>query len=502
MTRKKKLFLNTGSAIVNQLVNLVCGFILPRLIISNYGSATNGLVTSITQYLAFFAMMEMGVGAVVRSSLYKPLAENDGEAISRVLISSKRFFSRLGVMLCVYSIALMIYFPLSVDHSIGYGATAILVGAIAFSSVSNYLFGIVYQQLLNADQRSYVQLSISALTMILNTLFGVILINMDAPIQSVKLLAALVLLLRPLLLKVYVDRHYQLNFKLKLEGEPIKQKWNGLAQHIAQYILKHADTVILTMFSTLENVSIYYVYHLVTNGLLQLIEILTTGFQALLGNMLAKNETERLNRSFSAYELLIHTAVTLLYSTAGVLILPFVSVYTKGVHDANYLVPVFAVLIVAANGVYCLRLPYNTMVLAAGHFKETQWSAIIEAAMNVVISIALVYKFGLVGVAIGTFAAMFYRTCYFAWYLSCHIINRKLTHYIKHLIVDVVVILLILIATKSIKLTEVSWFAWVIMAVKVGFISVACSFAVNILAYRNELKDSFSFALGKKRKQE
>ena len=66
---------------------------------------------------------------------------------------------------------------------------------------------------------------------------------------------------------------------------------------------------------------------------------------------------------------------------------------------------------------YCLRLPYNAMVFAAGHYKQTQLSAIIEAVINIVVSVVLVSKWGLVGVAIGTFAAMTYRTLYLVLYL-------------------------------------------------------------------------------------
>ena len=67
--RKKKLLLNTGTAILSEVLNLVFGFIIPRLVISHYGSVTNGILSSITQFLAFFSMMEMGVGAVVKAAL-------------------------------------------------------------------------------------------------------------------------------------------------------------------------------------------------------------------------------------------------------------------------------------------------------------------------------------------------------------------------------------------------------------------------------------------------
>ena len=488
MTRKKKLLYNTFAATLNQIITLVCGLILPRLIISHYGSATNGLLSSITQFLAFFAMMEMGVGAVVRASLYKPLADHDEDAISRVLISSRRFFRKIGLMLCVYTAGLMIYFPFAVDHSHGYVATMVLVGATAFGSLANYLFGIVYQQLLNADQKSFIQLGISALTTLLNTVFGVILIRMNATIEMVKLLAAFVILLRPLLLKLYVDRHYNLNFNLELTEEPIKQKWNGLAQHIATYILKHADTVILTAFSTLENVSIYYVYHLVTNGLQQLIEILTTGVGALLGNMYAKKETETLYSAFGAFELIIHSFVTLLYSIAGILIIPFVQIYTKGITDANYVVPVFSALIVAANASYCLRMPYYIMVQAAGHFKQTQLSAIIEAALNVFISVSLVKFYGLIGVAIGTLVAMSYRTIYLAWYLHKDILYRPFSMFLKHMIVDMICASLSIALARMIDTPNLGWHSWIIAAFKVSAITLVSVLTINTVSFRTELQ--------------
>ena len=485
MNRKKKLFLNTGTAVINQIATLVCGLIIPRLIITFYGSNTNGLISSITHFLAFFSLMEMGVSSVVRASLYKPLAENDHDSISRVLISSRRFFRKIGLMLLIYSLALMAFFPIFVDHSHGYLSTAVLVGAMAFSSLANYLFGIVYQQLLNADQKSYVQIGASLLTLILNTVFAVVLIYTGASIEVVKVAAAIVLLLRPLILKLYVDRHYKVNFKLKLEGEPIKQKWNGLAQHIAIYVLKHADVVILTLFSTLDKVSVYNVYHLVTNGLQQMIEVMTTGMQSLLGNMYVKKETDKLEKTFASFELLMHLGVTILYTIAGIMIIPFVKIYTKNVTDAEYIVPVFAILIVTANASYCLRMPYYMMTQAAGHFKETQASSILEAAMNVVISIILVNRFGLIGVAIGTLAAMTYRTIYLAWYLRKHILNRPFIHFIKHIIVDIFGIGLSILATWFIPAPEVAWGSWILISVIVALIVSAIVILINFICFRH-----------------
>ena len=86
MERKKRLALNTSTSLLYQVVTIICGFILPRLILKSFGSEVNGLVNSITQFLAIISFSELGVGAVIQSSLYKPLAEKNDEQISRVIV--------------------------------------------------------------------------------------------------------------------------------------------------------------------------------------------------------------------------------------------------------------------------------------------------------------------------------------------------------------------------------------------------------------------------------
>ena len=72
-SRGKKLALNTITSLVLQVVSVICGFILPRLILESFGSDVNGLVNSITQFLGVITLLDLGVGAVVQSALYKPL---------------------------------------------------------------------------------------------------------------------------------------------------------------------------------------------------------------------------------------------------------------------------------------------------------------------------------------------------------------------------------------------------------------------------------------------
>ena len=490
MSRKKKLLLNTATGIIKQVITIICGFILPRYMLLYYGSAVNGVVASITNFLSFISLLDMGVGAVVQANLYKPLADGDTDQISRIVVSSERFFRRLAYIFIGYIAVLCVVFPITVNSSFSPWFSISLLIIISISTLAQYLFGMTYQLLLNADQRSYVQLIMQIGTIVLNTIFAIILMKMGASVHVVKLMTAAVYVLRPIGQIIYVKKHYKINKNIEVVGEPIKQKWNGFSQHLAAVVCQNIDIVVLTLFSSLENVSIYSVYFSVTHGVEQIVLTAATGLESLFGNMLAKGEKETLNRTFNAVEWIVHTGVTAIFTIAGICIVPFVSVYTRGITDANYIAPLFATILVVAYGSQCLRVPYFRVIKAAGHFKETQNGAYISAALNIVITVALVFKFGLIGAASGTLVAMIYHTCYFVWYLRKNILERPIIQFLKYIIVDSLVVVCSCFASKLFEFLGETYTAWLIYAAKVGITVIFVSIIINFVAFRPQIKDA------------
>lgn len=482
--RKRLLKLNTFFSLANQLITIACGFVLPRLILMAYGSEVNGLVNSIMQFLQIISFLELGVGAVVQSALYKPLADHDSGSISCIIASAQKFFNRLAQILFAYVIILMAVYPLIAHQGFGWMYTALMIAAISISSFAQYFFGMVNGLLLKADQRGYVLYVAQLVTVLLNTVVCVILIKLGAGIHFVKLTTSIIYLIRPFALHLYVNRHYAIDRHIKYEGEPIKQKWNGVAQHIAAVVLDGTDNIVLTAFATLSDVSIYSAYQLVVHGVKSLFFSLSNGVQALIGELWAKQELDTLNDTFGKFEWILHTGTVYVFGCTGMLILPFVSVYTNGVTDANYMQPVFAVLITMANAGHCLRLPYNVMILAGGHYKQTQANYIIAAAINVVLSVVLVMNFGLIGVAIGTLASMVFQTVWMAHYVSRNLIHWPFVRFVKQVAVDLLTVCVAAYATHWIQLGSLNYLSWVVMAIKVAIIWLAVLIPINFVFYK------------------
>ena len=197
-----------------------------------------------------------------------------------------------------------------------------LIVSIAINAYSQYYIGITYRILLNAMQYMYIQSVIGIMTTILNVGISVFLMNAGYSIAWVKFVGAFVFLMQPIAIMLVVKSKTSINTQEKYDKEPIEQKWNGLAQHVAFVIFENTDIIVLTLFSTYKNISIYAVYNLVTNGIRLAINSLTEGVKSLLGKLYAEGKQRELQNFFGYYEWIMHVSVTVIFSLCAVLISP------------------------------------------------------------------------------------------------------------------------------------------------------------------------------------
>lgn len=488
--RGKKAVINMLVALIGQILTIFCGLIIPRLIIQTFGSGVNGLTSSINQFLGYIILLEAGVGGVVRAALYKPLADKDIFSISGIIKATEKFFKVIAIIFIGYLFVLAIVFPLVVKDEFNFIFTFTLVLIIGISMFFQYYFGITYQILLQADQRQYVNSILQIITILLNAILVVFLINWGASIQIVKLTSALVFILRPMILNIYVKRKYKIINKCDANNEAIKQRWDGLGHHIAYLLHNNTDIVLLTIFSNVKEVSVYSVHFMVVSSIKTLIVTFSSGLEAAFGNMIVKNEKDTLERNFRMFEFFIFTATTILFISTAFAIIPFISLYTEGVNDVNYYRPVFAYLLIAAEAIYCIRIPYNAVILAAGHYKQTKKGAFLEAGINIVISLICVNIYGIVGVALGTLFAMLYRTLEYAVYLSKNILKRNIKHFLKRCIIYFFTAVLIIVVNNLGDFGSVnSYLEWFLYGVKITLLSTIITLSVGIIFYYNDMKN-------------
>ena len=423
--RAKKAFRNIISSLFLQLVTVLCGFVVPKVIISNFGSETNGLITSITQFLGYISLVEAGVGGVVRAALYGPLAKKDTKQINKIIKAASVFFKRVAYFSILYIVILAVIYPLIALGQFDYWFTFSLVVIIGISSFAQYYFGITYQLLLQADQKQYVGSLLQVATLIINMLLVIVMVKLNFGIVAVKIISSLAFIIRPIAINLLVKKRYSIDLRCEYDKKVLAKKRDGFAHHIAYFLHTNTDIVVLTIFSSMKDVSVYSIYCMIVTGVRRLVTTFSSGLEATFGNMLANDEKENLKSKFNTVETFAFLISNTFFVTALVSIEPFMSIYTSGFVDADYQKPVLGVFLIIAEYMYCIRSPFNSLIIGAGHFKETKKSAYLEAGINILLSIIFVNVWGINGVAFATFIAMTYRTLFYVYYLKRNLIQRS-----------------------------------------------------------------------------
>lgn len=479
--------LNMISGLTMQIVTVLSGFIVPKIILSYFGSGVNGLVSSLSQFLSYISLVEGGITGVVMANLYKPLIDKDNARISSVVKTSDSFFRKIAAIFIVYAFGLSFVYPLLKKTGFNYWYVVSLSLILSISLYIQYMFSLSLRTLLIADKKVYIVNFTHVLIIVLNIVLVYCSVLVYPSIHILKLISGLLFIIQPVIFNRYVKKHYSLEKNVDTDDSLVSQRWNGFAINVAAFIHYSTDIAILTIFSSLEVVSVYSVYALVTSGIRGLISSVASGMNPTLGQAYAKQDSGELHQKIDLYEYVIFTMVCFTFTVAGLLITPFVVLYTKGVNDANYNQPLFGYLIVISEALYLIKFPHLNLAYSANKFKEITIPAYIEAGINIVISIVLVNKLGIVGVAVGTIIAMIYRMVFHIYYTRKIFPERKQWMFYKKLLMFSLAMVIGIIECCFLPIKELTIPAWIVHAIIYSVIIGINILIVSVLFFKKEL---------------
>lgn len=471
--RRKEILLTVASNLLLQIVTAVCGFILPPLVIGTFGSSVNGMVSSITQFIAYLNIVEAGVGGASIAALYKPLALGDTDGRNAILSATAKFYNRSGILFSILIFILAIVYPLIVGGEVDRLQSALMVLVLGITGAAEFFLIGKYRVLLTADKKVYVISLVQMVALIISTSLAVVFIKVGFGILVVKLVSALMFLARYFVLALYVHLHYpKVNFYAVPDRQAISQCKNVLVHQIGALVVFNSPLVIITIFCSLKDASVYAVYSLIFNAVNLLLGAFSNGMQSFFGESLVTDSIERTRNIFARYETVYFAIEGWFYAMTYLLIMPFMKLYTKNMTDTQYMQPVLAVLFVLVGVLNNLRCPANQLINAAGHFKKTQWRSVAEAAINVVCSIAGVMIFGFKGVLLGAVCSGVYRGADMIIYSSRHILKsaRKGIECLLKIAVSCIVFFGICRLMQITVFMPENYVQWILLAIMYGVV--------------------------------
>lgn len=487
--KNKVTLLNMISGLILQFFTLISGFILPKIILTCFGSEVNGLVSSLNQFLSYITLVEGGITGIIVANLYKPIVEQDNNKISSVLVTADRFYKKIGALFIAYSVILSIIYPLHFKTEFTFSYVCSLTLILSLTLLIQYMYSLTLRTLLNADKKGYVVNFTQTLIVIFNVLFALISVFIYPSIHVLKLISGSLFLLQPLIFNRYVKKNYKIDWKVEPDNSLIKSRWNGFAINLAAFIHNSTDVTVLTFLANLKTVSIYSVYSLVSSGIKQMINACLSGIAHTVGQAYAKKNWKELNQKLDIYEYIVLILVFFLFTVTALLITPFVQLYTKDIVDTDYNQPLFGFLLVLAEALYLIKLPHLNLAYSANKFKEITVPAYIEAMLNIMISVALVKWIGLIGVTIGTIVGMTYRMVFHVYYTSKIVPGRaQCIFYRKLFLFAAGAGGGFVFCYKLLPLQTVTVGSWIVHAIFYCVVMGAILLAISILFFQNEMK--------------
>ena len=299
-------------------------------------------------------------------------------------------------------------YPLLLNTTIPYGVCFGVIVLQGSGSVISYLVQGKYNMLLRVDNRNYVTTNLGTVTSVATDATRIFLLLHGRSIIAVQTTYLVFNLIKMLYVSGYMKKNYKwIDLSVKPNFEAISQRSAVFVHQISSLVFSHTDVLILTFVCGLKTVSVYSMYATIYGMLDNIISIISNSVQSALGQIfhIDRKRYLEIQDAFETYYLAI---VFSLFAIATIFILPFMKLYTNGA-DINYIDKKLPILFLIYQLLSYGRVSSNNIIGFAGAFKDTQWRAILETVLNLVVSFVCVFKFGIYGVLMGTIVAVFYR---------------------------------------------------------------------------------------------
>ena len=402
----------------------------------------------VSQIYSYIALLEAGIGTTTLQALYGPVVEGDKNNISAIINATQKYYNKIVIVYSATVIAVSFLLPVILKSSLEPWQMILYFFLFGISNIVNFAFTAAMRPLLLAEGKNYINNNITLCFHIGSQFLKVVLLNIGLNIVLLQGAYSLINILQIAVYFIYFRKNYRwVDKKIPPQNEALKQKNAFLFQQISNLVFSCTDVVLLSIFCDLNTASIYSVYMLIFNALSILISMLTNSTQFILGQTYNKDE-EKYKLVHRVYEILIVLLAFILYTTAYILCIPFIKIYTAGVSDINY-VQSWLPLLFCLNGMLSTcKTTALQLINFSFHAQKTLIRTIVEAVINLFLSLIFVQFWGIYGVLIGTTIALVYRVIDATHYVHKYILHIKahnaIKTYIYNFLLFIVIILVML----------------------------------------------------------
>lgn len=478
MGRVKYATRNIAFGYLSNAITLLLGFVLRTVFITKLDETLLGVNGLYTGVLSLLSLAELGIGTALNFSLYEPVAKKDYEKIKSYMQLYKKAYRTIAMVVAIIGLLLTPFLKYIIKNPGNNTLKDLTLYYLIFlfNTVSTYFVSYKYS-LVNAEQKNYIQTNIITITKAVTVSLQIIGLLVMPNFYLYLIISAMVELIQKIFVSIYLDRRYpylkdkDIQPLTKDETSLVVEKTKALVFHkVGDVARLQTDSIIISAFIEVALVGIVDNYNMVISSVSNFVNIIFNSVLSSFGNLIATENKEKQYSLFKVYRFFARWIYGFSATGFFVLLTPLVMLWLGN----DWTLP--------GTVIGCILIDYyfkgDRIVLsnfktAAGVFEQDKYLALIQGAVNLIISIVLVQKIGLVGIYIGTIVSgmianitkpiIIYRVCFD---------KRAISYFVdslKYGTVMIITLFISMLVRRSI-FTEVTILSFIVMAIALTII--------------------------------
>lgn len=498
----KASFMGTACNLVNIILGFVYRTIFIRILSSSY-LGINGLFGNILQILSF---ADLGISTAIVYRFYEPISQNDVHKVGQLMNFFKSVYRVIASVILVAGLSLVPFLNFFIKDTGELPPDVnlqLIYLLFLLQTLSSYLF--VYKQtILSADQKQYVISLMQTATTLMRYILQVYILLLTRNYTWTLEASIVLTLVSNIAFSEWVWYKYRDVFSVKesiskAEKRQILDDTKATLCHkIGWTVLNSTDNIILSKFVGIVATGLYSNYSMILSSLSGVLNQVFGSFTSSLGNAHIKQNSEQKYMSYRR----------LLFANLWISSISTVCLYNLLNDFIIVWVGTDMLLDALTVRVLCIQFFMETARIislsytnACGLFVRDKARPLIEAAINLAVSIVMAKLFGVAGVFIGTIVShcctVFWREPYLLYkYEFQKSIKEYWKYYGTAALLTLTMSFLIRKSMTNMGLLRVdNLLIWLIKAISVF---ILCNVFLVILLHRN-LDFKFFFSLIKKK---